>query len=151
MRKMTAFVLMLSGCALPHARSRVISEASIDDACIESVENNWLCSSLDDVVAQDASAPDVVPSEVPMYGACVDGGQCSSGGACTTFFSRTVESCAPPCSTSEDCPAPPGVEGLRSACDQDASRCFLFCDGPGVCPPGLTCVRFGNRPNGFCS
>lgn len=77
------------------------------------------------------------------YGPCTP--ECAMGGNCIELYDeQQVEiaaTCAPPCVSSDDCPAPSsGGAGLICATFASGDFCALDCDA-GACPVGMACEQ----------
>ena len=88
---------------------------------------------------------------VSAYNLCTSQSECGPYATCSAYSDgRAI--CSRRCATDNDCPAPPGTSvGIFRRCDTGGGRCYLRCNGPGVCPFGLSCFRFADGTFGYCN
>ncbi len=86
------------------------------------------------------------------YNICTTNAECGPYAICQRFGDGR-QTCARRCTADTDCPSPPTGSTTVAACDRGNTprTCFLVCRGPGTCPFGLSCFRFGDGTYGYCS
>lgn len=84
------------------------------------------------------------------YNICVGTTECGPYANCQRFGDGRA-TCVRRCAANGDCPEPPTGSTTQATCDPMLRVCYLRCTGPGQCPFGLSCFRFGDGTYGFCS